>query len=59
MNGQSNMSSFFPLRVVNQSVSETVAIIKSGNVKRHYETEHRYFEQTYPLKSEVRARKVN
>ena len=39
--------------------SETVAIIKSGNVKRHHETNHKYFEQTYPLKSEVRARKIN
>ena len=39
--------------------SETVAIIKGGNVKRHYETKHKYFEQTYPLKSEVRARKIN
>lgn len=34
--------------------SETVALIKSGNVKRHYETKHKGFEQTYPLKSEVR-----
>uniref|UniRef100_G3NA36 HAT C-terminal dimerisation domain-containing protein n=1 Tax=Gasterosteus aculeatus TaxID=69293 RepID=G3NA36_GASAC len=32
--------------------SQTVALIKSGNVKRHYETKHKGFEQTYPLKSE-------
>ena len=38
--------------------SETVAIIKSGNVNRHYETKHKSFEQTYPLKSELRAQKI-
>ena len=35
------------------------AIIKSGNVKRHYETKHKSFVQTYPLKSEPRAQKIN
>lgn len=39
--------------------SETVALIKSGNVKRHYETKHKGFEQTYPLKSEVRSQKIS
>lgn len=33
--------------------SETVALIKSGNVKRHYETKHKAFEQSYPPKSEL------
>ena len=35
------------------------SIIKSGNVKRHYETKHKSFEQTYPLKFELRAQKIN
>ncbi len=39
--------------------SETVALIKSGNVKRHYETKHKGYEQTYPLKSEVRSPKIS
>ena len=34
------------------------AIIKSGNVKRQYETKHKSFEQTYALKSELRAQKI-
>lgn len=38
--------------------SETVALIKSANVKRHYETKHKAFEQSYPLKSELRAQKI-
>ena len=38
--------------------SESVAVIKSGNVKRHYESKHSSFEQSYPLKSELRARKI-
>lgn len=38
--------------------SESVALIKSGNVKRHYESKHSSFEQSYPLKSELRARKI-
>lgn len=29
--------------------SETVALIKCANVKRHYETKHKGFEETYPL----------
>lgn len=28
--------------------NETMAILKSGKVKRHYETKHMYFEQHYP-----------
>lgn len=38
--------------------SETVALIKSANVKRHYETKHKAFEQSYPPKSELRAQKI-
>ncbi|XP_026214156.1 SCAN domain-containing protein 3-like, partial [Anabas testudineus] len=38
--------------------SESVALIKSANVKRHYETKHKGFEHMYPLKSEVRSKKV-
>src|SRR4029434_2157705 len=39
--------------------NETVALVKSGNVKRHYETKHAHFEQKYPQNSEVRGRKRN
>lgn len=39
--------------------TETVAIIKSGNVKRHYETKHAHFEQNYPQNTEVRTIKIN
>ena len=38
---------------------ETVALIKSGNIKRHYESKHRSFEEKYPQKSEVRAWKIS
>lgn len=38
--------------------SEKVALIKSSNVKRHYETKHRSFEQSFPLKSELRSHKI-
>ncbi|XP_039632273.1 SCAN domain-containing protein 3-like [Polypterus senegalus] len=38
--------------------SETVALVKSANVKRHFETKHKDFERTYPLKSEVRSQKI-
>src|SRR4029434_1849452 len=38
---------------------ETVALVKSGNVKRHYETKHAHVEQKYPQNSEVRGRKIN
>ena len=38
---------------------ETVALVKSCNVKRHYETKHAHFEQKYPQNSEVRGRKIN
>ena len=38
--------------------NETVGLVKSGNVKRHYETKHAHFEQNYPQNSEVRARKI-
>ena len=39
--------------------NETVALVKSGNVKRHYETKYAHFEQNYPQNSEARARKIN
>ena len=31
--------------------NEMVALVKSGNVKRHYETKHAHFEQKYPQNS--------
>lgn len=37
---------------------ETVALIKSGSIKRHYETKHGTFQETYPQKSAVRASKI-
>ena len=39
--------------------NETVALVKSGNVKRHYESKHNHFEQNYPQNSEVRTRKIS
>src|SRR4029434_1776034 len=39
--------------------NETVALVKSGNVKLHYETKHAHFEQKYPENCEVRGRKIN
>src|SRR4029434_7697699 len=39
--------------------NETIALVKSGNVKRHYETNHAHFEQKHPQNSEVRGRKIN
>ncbi|KAK0142367.1 SCAN domain-containing protein 3 [Merluccius polli] len=38
--------------------SENVALIKSGNMKRHYEIKHSSFEESFPLKSELRAHKI-
>lgn len=38
--------------------SDTMVIFKSNNVKRHYEMMHKSFEQTYPLKSKIRAPKT-
>ncbi|XP_056110235.1 SCAN domain-containing protein 3-like [Rhinichthys klamathensis goyatoka] len=38
--------------------NETVGVVKSGNVKRHYETKHRHFEQQYPQNTEVRTAKL-
>ncbi|MBN3307672.1 F200A protein, partial [Amia calva] len=32
--------------------NETVAIVKSGNVKHHYDSKHGHFDHNYPLKSE-------
>lgn len=37
----------------------SVALIKSADVKRHYKTNHKLFEQTYSLKSQVRAHKIS
>src|SRR4029434_3596352 len=39
--------------------NETVALVKSGNVKHHYETKQAHFKQNYPQNSEVRGRKIN
>lgn len=39
--------------------SESVAVVKSGIIKRHYEAKHRHFEDTYPQQSKVRAQKIN
>ena len=53
--------SYFPLEALNLCVSYVQKLwhfIKSANVKRHYETKHKAFEQTYPLKSEVRSQKI-
>ena len=60
-NGQTIIWSFFPRAVQNKNVSYVprLPIIKNGNVKHHYETKHKSFEQTYPLKSELRAQKIN
>jgi len=38
--------------------NETVAIVKSGNVKRPYDFKHGHFDHNFLLKSEVRARKI-
>ncbi|XP_025416189.1 general transcription factor II-I repeat domain-containing protein 2-like [Sipha flava] len=39
--------------------NSTVAIIKSGNLKRHYETTHKDFHTTFPPASEVRKNKLH
>ncbi len=39
--------------------SETVALIKSCNLKSHYDTKHKDFHQAYPLKSELRSQKIS
>ncbi|XP_073702034.1 SCAN domain-containing protein 3-like [Garra rufa] len=38
--------------------NETVGVVKSGNVKRHYETKHGHFERQYPQNTEVRTAKL-
>lgn len=61
-NGQILTCSFFPRAVPNRYVSyvqRLSELIKSGNVKRHYETKHKSFDETYPLKSALRAQKIN
>ncbi|VVC37711.1 Hypothetical protein CINCED_3A019007, partial [Cinara cedri] len=37
--------------------NSTVAIVKSGNLKRHYETTHKDFYTKFPPGSEVRKKK--
>ena len=39
--------------------NSTVAIIKSGNLKRHYETTHKDFHTKFPPGSEVRKNKLH
>ncbi|KAF2885903.1 hypothetical protein ILUMI_20270 [Ignelater luminosus] len=38
--------------------NKTVAIVKSGNLKRHYETAHQQFHKNFPLGSEARKEKL-
>ena len=38
---------------------ETIAVTKISNLKLHYETKHRHFEETFPQNSEVRTTKIN
>uniref|UniRef100_A0A8C4T636 HAT C-terminal dimerisation domain-containing protein n=1 Tax=Erpetoichthys calabaricus TaxID=27687 RepID=A0A8C4T636_ERPCA len=39
---------------------ETVSVIKSSNVKRHFETKHaEYYNANYPPKSELRSHKID
>jgi len=38
--------------------NKTVAIVKSGNLKRHYETTHQQFHKNFPLGSEGRKEKL-
>lgn len=37
---------------------ETISVIKSGNVKRHFETKHKEYDTKYPPKSAVRTSKI-
>lgn len=39
--------------------NKTVAIIKSSNLKRHYDTNHGTFDKTFPLGSSTRQQHVN
>jgi len=38
--------------------NKTVAIVKNGNLKRHYETTHQQFHENFPLGSEARKEKL-
>lgn len=38
--------------------SESVAVVKSGNIKRHFETRHKTFNENYPPGSPARTRKI-
>ena len=38
---------------------ETIAVMKISNLKRHYETKHRNFVETFPQNSEARTTKIN
>lgn len=37
---------------------QTVALIKSSNIKRHYETKHKSYAEKFPLGSNVRKSKI-
>jgi len=39
--------------------SETIALVKSSNMKRHYETKHSGFEKKYQQGTEERKYKIN
>ena len=37
---------------------ETVAVVKAANIRRHFESKHKNFNETYPLKSSRRSDKL-
>ena len=37
---------------------QTVAVVKSSNIKRHYETKHKSFGEKYPIRSNTRKSKI-
>ena len=38
--------------------SATVALVKSSNVKRHFQNHHEQFNERYPLESDIRKHKI-
>lgn len=38
--------------------SESVAAVKNGNLKHHFETKYGHFKDSYPQRSEVRTRRI-
>lgn len=38
--------------------NQTVALIKSSNIKRHYDTKHKSFAENFPLRSDLRKSKI-